>query len=69
MTLKIEVQAESFRLAQAFRISRGAKTEAQVITVTLRDGPHAGRGECVPYARYGESLDSVAGLIRGLPRT
>ncbi|WP_138465122.1 N-acetyl-D-Glu racemase DgcA [Poseidonocella sp. HB161398] len=67
MTLKIEVAAESFRLAQAFRISRGAKTEAQVITVTLSDGTHAGRGECVPYPRYGESQESVTDLIRGLP--
>ncbi|MBE3638645.1 N-acetyl-D-Glu racemase DgcA [Mangrovicoccus algicola] len=67
MTLKIEVAAESFRLAQAFRISRGAKTEAQVIAVTLSDGTHAGRGECVPYPRYGETQESVAALIRGLP--
>ena len=63
----IEVTAERFRLAQAFRISRGAKTEAQVITVTLTEGGVTGRGECVPYARYGETMESVADLIRGLP--
>lgn len=67
MGVEISVAAKSFRLAQAFRISRGARTEAHVISVTLRDGDHVGHGECVPYARYGESLDSVSDLIRGLP--
>ncbi|MEM8555435.1 MAG: N-acetyl-D-Glu racemase DgcA [Pseudomonadota bacterium] len=67
MPVKLEVREERFPLAKAFRISRGAKTEAAVITVTARDGDHVGWGECVPYARYGESLESVADLIRDLP--
>jgi L-alanine-DL-glutamate epimerase-like enolase superfamily enzyme len=60
---KIEVVRDVFPLAQVFTISRGSKTEAQVLTVTVSDGTHAGRGECVPYARYGETLDSVEAQI------
>jgi len=65
--LQIDVQREVFALAETFTISRGSKTEAQVLTVTVSDGQHAGRGECVPYARYGETLDSVAEAIAGVP--
>lgn len=61
--MEFEARAESFRLARAFTISRGSKSSAEVVSVTLRDGVHAGRGECVPYARYGESLESVAAQI------
>ena len=57
------VEAERFPLAAAFTISRGSKTEAAVLTCTVREGDHSGRGECVPYARYGETLDSVAAQI------
>jgi L-Ala-D/L-Glu epimerase len=59
MTLTINIQAETFPIAGKFIISRGAKTEARVVTVTVSDGTHAGRGECVPYARYGETVESV----------
>ena len=63
----IGVARERFRLAEAFTISRGSRTEAQVLTaIVTRDG-HAGRGECVPYARYGETLDGVAARIAELP--
>ena len=62
--MQIEVTQDVFPLAQVFRISRGARTEAHVLTVTL-DG--IGRGECVPYARYEETLESVTAQIRGLP--
>ncbi|MEI4471478.1 N-acetyl-D-Glu racemase DgcA [Frigidibacter sp. MR17.24] len=63
----IEIHRDTFRLAQVFTISRGSRTEAHVIRVRIvRDGIE-GQGECVPYARYGESLDSVADQIAGLP--
>ncbi|MBI1220549.1 MAG: dipeptide epimerase [Rhodobacteraceae bacterium] len=63
----ITVTRDTFRLAQVFTISRGSRTEAKVLTVHLaRDGV-TGRGECVPYARYGESLDSVQMQIEALP--
>lgn len=65
----ISVTPDVFRLAQAFTISRGSKTEARVLTVRItRDGA-TGLGECVPYARYGESLASVTAQIEGLPDT
>ncbi|MEH6359447.1 MAG: N-acetyl-D-Glu racemase DgcA [Amylibacter sp.] len=63
----ITVQRDSFKLAQVFTISRGSRTQADVITVTLRQGSHSGRGECVPYARYGETADSVEAQIKSLP--
>ena len=66
--MRITVTPETFRLARVFTIARGSRTEAQVLTVTITEDGHTGRGECVPYARYGESLDSVAGQIAGLPR-
>lgn len=67
MARQIDVVAERFRLAETFTIARGSRTEAAVLTVTITDGALRGRGECVPYARYGETLDSVAAQIAGLP--
>ncbi len=64
--MQIDVRHDVFALAQVFTISRGSRTEAKVLTVTV-DGQ--GRGECVPYARYGETLDSVTAQIAGLPET
>lgn len=61
------VTAETFRLAQVFTISRGSRTEARVLTVRATEGGVTGRGECVPYARYGETLESVAAQIEALP--
>ena len=63
----ISVTAERFRLAEVFTISRGAKTEAKVLTVSVTREGVTGRGECVPYARYGESLESVTAQIEALP--
>lgn len=64
---RIEVIADVFRLAQVFTISRGSRTEARVLTVRVTRGGLTGRGECVPYARYGETLESVAAQIESLP--
>ena len=65
--MTIDVVAESFRLAETFTISRGSRDEAEVLTVTIRDRGVVGRGECVPYKRYGESMESVAAQIGALP--
>jgi len=65
--VEISVRRETFRLAQPFTISRGSRTEAQVLTVRVSAGGATGRGECVPYARYDETLDSVAAQVAGLP--
>lgn len=63
----ITVTAERFRLAEVFTIARGSRTEAQVLTVVVERGGLRGWGECVPYARYGETLESVTAQIEGLP--
>lgn len=63
----IKLYKESFALANAFTISRGTKTHAHVVRVEISDGVHLGQGECVPYARYGESVDSVVEQIEDLP--
>lgn len=65
--MRIEVSRDVFRLAQVFTISRGSRTEAQVLTVRISDGGVTGWGECVPYARYDETLESVTTEIEGLP--
>lgn len=65
--MQIEVTREVFQLAEVFTISRGSRTEAQVLTVTIEDGGFRGRGECVPYARYGETLESVRADMICLP--
>jgi L-alanine-DL-glutamate epimerase-like enolase superfamily enzyme len=63
----ITVTPDVFRLAQVFTISRGSRTEARVLTVSVTRGAVSGWGECVPYARYGETLDSVTAQIKSLP--
>jgi L-alanine-DL-glutamate epimerase-like enolase superfamily enzyme len=65
--MDIKVTRDVFQLAQVFTISRGSRTQAEVLTVRVTDGDHDGIGECVPYARYGESLESVTAEIIGLP--
>ncbi|MDG2341371.1 MAG: dipeptide epimerase [Paracoccaceae bacterium] len=65
--MKIDITRDIFRLAQVFRISRGARTEAKVLTVKITQNGHTGWGECVPYARYDETLESVEAEIRGVP--
>ncbi len=64
--MEISVIPDVFKLAQVFTISRGSRTEAEVLTVRIRDGEHEGWGECVPYARYGETLENVTELIEGV---
>lgn len=60
---RFSIRGESFPLAQTFTISRGAKTTADVVVVELSRDGCVGRGECVPYPRYNES---VAGTIDAL---
>lgn len=66
--MKAQVTAERFALAETFRIARGSRTHAQVVTVEIADDGHVGRGECVPYGRYGESVESVMAAIGDLPQ-
>ncbi|NRB01846.1 MAG: dipeptide epimerase [Rhodobacteraceae bacterium] len=65
--MRVEISRDTFPLAQVFRIARGARTEAHVLSVKVTDGDVSGWGECVPYARYGETLDSVSAQLEDLP--
>lgn len=65
--MKITVTPDVFKLAQVFTISRGSRTEAKVLTVRVERDGFTGWGECVPYARYDETLASVSAQIEGLP--
>lgn len=65
--MKVTVTPDVFKLARAFTISRGSRTEAKVLTVRIEKDGAVGWGECVPYARYDETLDSVTAEITGLP--
>ena len=59
MPRQISARHERFALHTPFRIARGVKTAADVVTVEISDGDTTGRGEGVPYPRYGESIDSA----------
>ncbi len=63
----IQAKVEIFPLAQVFRISRGARTQAEVVSVEINRNHFTGHGECVPYARYNETLGSVIQQIESLP--
>lgn len=65
--MKVTVSRDVFKLAQVFTISRGSRTQAQVLTVRIDKDGVTGWGECVPYARYGETLESVTAEVKGLP--
>jgi L-alanine-DL-glutamate epimerase-like enolase superfamily enzyme len=66
MSIALTVCVERWPIAGAFTISRGSKTEAEVVVAALRDGAVSGRGECTPCARYGETVAVVAATIAGL---
>lgn len=66
MARVISVEAERFPIAGTFTISRGSKTEAEIITCTIGENGHVGRGECVPYKRYGETMDGVHAAIEAM---
>jgi L-alanine-DL-glutamate epimerase-like enolase superfamily enzyme len=67
--MKLSARIERWPLAGAFTISRGNKSEAIVIVAELDDGVHRGRGEGVPYARYGEAPERVLDTIEALRPT
>ncbi len=64
--LSLSVRIERWPIAGSFAISRGAKTEAVVVVAELNDGRYRGRGECVPYARYGETVEGVTAAIEAM---
>lgn len=62
----LTLSVDRFPLARAFVIARGARTESVVLVATLEQGAARGRGECTPYPRYGESVDSVTAQIESV---
>lgn len=65
--LVIDAQIERWPLANAFVISRGAKREAEVVVAQVSDGVYTGRGECVPYPRYGQTPEATLRAIKAAP--
>jgi L-alanine-DL-glutamate epimerase-like enolase superfamily enzyme len=63
---RLSVSRRAWPLAQPFAISRGSKTAAEVVIAEVSDGEFRGRGECVPYPRYGESVDSVVAALEAM---
>ncbi|MDR4305490.1 dipeptide epimerase [Chelatococcus sambhunathii] len=66
MAPHLTAQIEHWPVAGSFTISRGAVTEVVTVVAEIVDGPHRGRGECRPYARYGETPEGVKGEIDAL---
>ncbi len=66
MTRSLIVARETFPIAGVFTIARGSRTEAHVVTATITQGANVGRGECVPYARYGETVEAVMAAIEAM---
>jgi len=64
--LKIHAEIESWPIEGRFVIARGSNTVAEVVVATIHDNGHTGRGECVPYARYGETPQSILAAIRAV---
>jgi L-Ala-D/L-Glu epimerase len=64
--LSLSVQIEHWPIKGSFNISRGAKTEAVAVVAEISDGRSAGRGECIPYARYGETVGGVVAAIEAM---
>jgi len=63
---RVTVAVERWPITGGFTISRGSRTEAVVVVATIEEGPLKGRGECVPYARYGETVEGVAAAIEAM---
>ena len=64
--IEIEAQEEVWPLKEVFRISRGSRTDARVVVVTVSDGDHVGRGEGVPIKRYNQRTASVLAQIESI---
>jgi L-alanine-DL-glutamate epimerase-like enolase superfamily enzyme len=62
----LETSVEHWPIAGSFTISRGSRTEAVVVVARISEGGFSGCGECVPYARYGESIEGVVAQIEGI---
>jgi L-Ala-D/L-Glu epimerase len=66
LATNLAARIERWPIAGAFTISRGAKTEAVTVVAEVSRGPHAGRGECVPYPRYGETPEATLAALQAM---
>ena len=66
--MRIDAHEQSWPLDKPFRIARGSRTEARVVVVTVSSGEYTGRGEAVPIARYGQTVESVLAQIESMKR-
>ena len=64
--IRLSAVAESWPLAKAFAISRGRRTETELVVCEVSDGTHTGRGECMANARYGETQAGIVAEIEAL---
>jgi len=64
--LNLSIICEQYPILNAFTIARGSKTAAEVVVCQIEHQGHIGRGECVPYGRYGESIESVIAEIEAM---
>ncbi len=64
--MKLSLEKKNWPLNQSFNISRGKKTEAVTVEVSLSNNNHLGRGECVPYSRYNESVETVCNQLENI---
>src|SRR2546430_460281 len=62
----LSARIERWPIAGAFTISRGAKTEAVTVVAEISHGGHTGRGECVPYPRYGETPEATLAALQAM---
>src|SRR5436853_5708690 len=69
LAASLAVTIERWPIAGAFTISRGAKTEAVTVVAEVSQGGHTGRGECVPYPRYGETPEATLATLRAIRGT
>ena len=67
--MNIKVKIDVFPLKSIFTISRGSRSKAEVLTVSIEENGYFGFGECVPYSRYNETLESVSNLINDISIT
>ena len=63
---QLAARVERWPIAGSFTISRGAKTEAVTVVAEVSHGGHTGRGECVPYPRYGETPDATLAALQAM---
>ncbi|HTV88642.1 MAG TPA: N-acetyl-D-Glu racemase DgcA [Stellaceae bacterium] len=63
---RLSVSRRTFALARPFATARDSKAAAEVVVAEIFDGDFRGRGECVPYPRYGESPGSVVAALEAM---